>query len=93
MHRGSLPETVHSQWQKRVHFPETFQTQFPCFPDRDNEVQGVDSAISRTRRLFYVICSRSEKSLAVVCYTKNPTLLKEKLIEKEWFEQEEIILI
>jgi len=61
--------------------------------DRDNEVQGVDSAISRTRRLFYVICSRSEKSLAVVCYTKNPTLLKEKLIEKEWFEQEEIILI
>ena len=39
MHRGSLPETVHSQWQKRVHFPETFQTQFPCFPDRDNEVQ------------------------------------------------------
>ena len=32
MHRGSLPETVNSQWQKRVHFPETFQTQFPCIP-------------------------------------------------------------
>lgn len=61
--------------------------------DRENEVQGIDSALSRTRRLFYVICSRSEKSLAVVCYTKNPNLLKEKLIQKEWFEQEEIILL
>lgn len=61
--------------------------------DIDNESQGLDSALSRTRRLFYVICSRSEKSLAVVCYTKNPNALKEKLIEKEWFEQEEIILI
>ncbi|ELW83798.1 MULTISPECIES: UvrD-helicase domain-containing protein [Acinetobacter] len=61
--------------------------------DIKNESLGLDSALSRTRRLFYVICSRSEKSLAVVCYTKNPNLLKEKLIQKEWFEQEEIILL
>ena len=39
MHRESLPETAHLQLQRKVHFPETFQKQFPCFPDKDNEVQ------------------------------------------------------
>jgi DNA helicase-2/ATP-dependent DNA helicase PcrA len=61
--------------------------------DRKNEAQGEDNALSRTRRLFYVICSRAEKSLAVVCYTKSPELLKGKLIEKEWFDESEIHLI
>lgn len=61
--------------------------------DKKNEAQGEDNALSRTRRLFYVICSRAEKSLAVVCYTKNSELLKNKLIEKEWFDESEIHLI
>lgn len=61
--------------------------------DLENETQGLDSAISRTRRLFYVICSRAEQSLAVVCYTKEPNTLKDKLIEKEWFLEDEIHLI
>ena len=61
--------------------------------DKKNEAQGEDNALSRTRRLFYVICSRAEKSLAVVCYTKNSELLKGKLIEKEWFDESEIHLI
>ena len=39
--------------------------------DKKNEAQGEDNALYSTRRLFYVICSRAEKSLAVVCYTKN----------------------
>ncbi|MFK4049335.1 UvrD-helicase domain-containing protein [Acinetobacter venetianus] len=61
--------------------------------DIKNESLGIDSALSRTRRLFYVICSRAEKSLAVVCYTKSPTVLKNRLIEKEWFSESEIHLI
>ena len=61
--------------------------------DIKNESLGLDSALSRTRRLFYVICSRAEKSLAVVCYTKSPKFLKDKLIEKEWFIESEIQLI
>lgn len=61
--------------------------------DLENETQGLDSAISRTRRLFYVICSRAEQSLAVVCYTKEPNTLKDKLIEKKWFDEEEIYSI
>ncbi|MFW1763674.1 UvrD-helicase domain-containing protein [Acinetobacter calcoaceticus] len=61
--------------------------------DIKNESLGVDSAVSRTRRLFYVICSRAEKSLAVVCYTKSPAFLKKRLIEKEWFHEDEIHLV
>ncbi|MFK7254614.1 hypothetical protein ABBZ21_08060 [Acinetobacter baumannii] len=61
--------------------------------DIKNESLGLDSALSRTRRLFYVICSRAEKSLAVVCYTKSPAFLKKQLIEKEWFHEDEIHLI
>lgn len=61
--------------------------------DIKNESLGLDSALSRTRRLFYVICSRAEKSLAVVCYTKSPMFLKDRLIEKEWFLESEIHLV
>ncbi|MFT6586967.1 MAG: DNA helicase-2/ATP-dependent DNA helicase PcrA [Cognaticolwellia sp.] len=61
--------------------------------DIDNENKGKDSSISRTRRLFYVICSRAEKSLAVVAYTKDPVAVKQKAIESEWFYEDEIVLI
>jgi DNA helicase-2/ATP-dependent DNA helicase PcrA len=56
-----------------------------------NESEGIDSSISRTRRFFYVICSRAQKSLAVVAYTKAPLILKEKAIQS-WFKEDEIII-
>jgi DNA helicase-2/ATP-dependent DNA helicase PcrA len=37
--------------------------------DVENQAQGVDSAIERTRRLFYVCVSRARESLAVVLFT------------------------
>lgn len=61
--------------------------------DKNNESTGKDSSISRTRRLFYVICSRAQKSLAVVAYTKDPAAVKQKAIESKWFTESEIILI
>ena len=61
--------------------------------DIDNEKMGKDSSISRTRRLLYVICSRAEKSLAVVAYTKDPSAVKQKAVESEWFSEDEIVLI
>lgn len=44
--------------------------------DSRNESTGTESVLSRTRRLLYVICSRAEKSLAVVAYTQNPSMVK-----------------
>ncbi|WP_231115533.1 UvrD-helicase domain-containing protein [Vibrio coralliilyticus] len=58
--------------------------------DIRNQSEGKDSVLSRTRRLFYVICSRAEKSLAVVAYTKDPKAVKRKSLESGWFTQDEI---
>lgn len=58
--------------------------------DIQNQSEGKDSVLSRTRRLFYVICSRAEKSLAVVAYTEEPKALKKKTLESGWFHEDEI---
>lgn len=59
--------------------------------DKKNEKEGNDSTPERTRRLFYVTCSRAEKSLAVVAYTENSKALKKFAISNEWFSNSEIV--
>ena len=61
--------------------------------DINNEREGKETGIDRTRRLFYVICSRAEESLAVVAYTENPAGLKAGLSGKGWFNDDEIIVL
>lgn len=61
--------------------------------DEKNEANGMDSVLSRTRRLFYVICSRAEKSLAVVAYSQDPSAVKKRVVDAEWFDENEIIVI
>lgn len=39
--------------------------------DVENQARGIDSAIERTRRLFYVCVSRARESLAVVLFTAD----------------------
>lgn len=60
--------------------------------DRDHEAAGTDSSISRTRRLFYVTCSRAENSLAVVTYSANPEAVKNSVLKFGWFKDSEIAL-
>lgn len=61
--------------------------------DIDNENDGIDSSMARTRRLFYVICSRAERSLAVVAYTADPKAVKKKAIESQWFTDCEVVVL
>ncbi|RVT45507.1 ATP-dependent helicase [Rheinheimera sediminis] len=61
--------------------------------DKRNINEGKDSGPDRTRRLFYVICSRAEKSLALVHYTSNRNKVKDYMLSKGWFKNEEIIFI
>lgn len=58
--------------------------------DLENIAKGIETGIDRTRRLFYVACSRAKESLAIVAYTNNPDQLKENVIDFKWFTQEEI---
>ncbi len=61
--------------------------------DFKNMELGKETGIDRTRRLFYVACSRAEESLAVVIYTDSPNLIKDGVIKKEWFKESEIEII
>lgn len=61
--------------------------------DLDNEAAGRETTIDRTRRLFYVTCSRAEESLAVVYYAADPVLVRDPMLSKGWFQPDEIELI
>lgn len=61
--------------------------------DVENELTNADTSIARTRRLFYVTCSRAEESLAIIAYTDDPEKLKENVINQEWFDEEEIEIL
>jgi DNA helicase-2/ATP-dependent DNA helicase PcrA len=43
----------------------------PSATDEENRKQGKDTILDRTRRLFYVCCSRAMADLAVVLYHRD----------------------
>ncbi|CVK15597.1 hypothetical protein Ga0061079_102144 [Apibacter mensalis] len=61
--------------------------------DEKNIQEGKETGMDRTRRLFYVACSRAKESLAIVAYTNNPEMLRNNLIKFEWFSSDEIKII
>lgn len=61
--------------------------------DIKNEIEGKDTGIMRTTRLFYVALTRAEKSLAVVAYTENRNAVRNTAISNGWFAVEEIMFL
>lgn len=61
--------------------------------DMKNESEGKDTSLSRTRRLLYVTCSRAEESLAIVVYSSQPEIAKDRVIEAGWLTAEEIVVL
>lgn len=60
--------------------------------DIENQTEGKETTVDRTRRLFYVTCSRAEESLAIIAYTNEPNKVKENALAQGWFDRDEIIL-
>ncbi len=58
--------------------------------DIENEEQGKETSHDRTRRLFYVTCSRAEDSLAIIAYSDNPQKVYTHALNEGWFEKDEI---
>lgn len=58
--------------------------------DIENIDAGIDSVIERTRRLFYVCCSRAVKDLAVVLFIDDVETTRQVIIDKGLFEPEDI---
>lgn len=61
--------------------------------DNKNAQEGKDTGIMRTTRLFYVACTRAQKSLAVVAYTENVEAVKYTAISNGWFAEDEICIM
>lgn len=58
--------------------------------DRQHIGAGEDSTVDRTRRLFYVSCTRALKDLAVVLFTADPEQAETHIRQLNLFENEAI---
>jgi DNA helicase-2/ATP-dependent DNA helicase PcrA len=58
--------------------------------DDENKVQGKETVFDRTRRLFYVCCSRATKDLAVVLYSEDVAKAAEQLKKSAMFLAEDV---
>ncbi len=58
--------------------------------DLKNEESSKETGIDRTRRFFYVTCSRSEGGLALIAYSSNPEAVCEWAVSEGWFDKSEI---
>jgi len=61
--------------------------------DLRNESAGQETTIDRTRRLFYVTCSRAEEGLAIAAYSENPDAVKRQVVASGWFAADEVEII
>lgn len=61
--------------------------------DLKHESTGEETTIDRTRRLFYVTCSRAESSLAIVAYSEQPDTVKRQILEEDWFDASEVEIL
>ncbi|MBA8903184.1 UvrD-helicase domain-containing protein [Phyllobacterium sp. P30BS-XVII] len=59
--------------------------------DNDNIAEGKDSVIERSRRLFYVCCSRAIQDLAVVMFVADVASAKAAIRAKGFFRPEDIL--
>jgi DNA helicase II / ATP-dependent DNA helicase PcrA len=66
-------------------YDKLFGVDPPSDTDRKNQAAGAETSNDRTRRLFYVTCSRAEESLAIVCYSRAPDDLLHNVVERGWF--------
>lgn len=59
--------------------------------DIENIAAGKDSAIERTRRLFYVCCSRAVLDLAVVWFVPDVDVARAAVLEKGFFFPDDVL--
>ncbi len=72
-------------------YDKLFGAKAPTSTDMKNEDEGKETSIDRTRRLFYVTCSRAQSSLAVIVYTRERDKIISHLQNFKWFDDCEII--
>lgn len=71
-------------------YEKLFGAQEKSDTDLKNESERNDNSISRTRRLFYVACTRAQKDLALIAYTQNKEAVRQTVIANKLFSDTEI---
>jgi len=61
--------------------------------DKNNIKEGKDNVIARTRRLFYVSCSRARKDLIVIYFTSDVDLAKKLIVGTNIFVETNIYTV
>ena len=61
--------------------------------DKENIAGGNDSVLDRTRRLFYVCCSRALQHLAVVLFVPDVVAARQSVIAKGLFPLNDVNLV
>lgn len=74
-------------------FEKLFGAKAKSAADIKNEAAGDETTIDRTRRLFYVTCSRAMKSLAIVVYSENIEGVRDWVVNEGWFTSDEVELL
>jgi DNA helicase-2/ATP-dependent DNA helicase PcrA len=74
-------------------FDKLFGAKEKTAADIKNEREGNETGIDRTRRLFYVTCSRTQRSLALMAYSTDPMKVRDTLLQQGWFDDGEIELL
>ena len=74
-------------------YDKLFGTKGKSDADLRNEAAGKETTIDRTRRLFYVTCSRAEESLAVIYYTAAVEDARAAMLNQGWFAEDEIEVV
>jgi DNA helicase-2/ATP-dependent DNA helicase PcrA len=72
-------------------FDKLLGAKAPTAADIKNTQEGKETSIDRTRRLFYVTCSRARSSLALVAYSPVPAAVRAHVIANEWFSVDEVL--
>jgi len=73
-------------------YDKLFGAEAQSATDKKNQAEGKETSMDRTLRLFYVTCSRAKGSLALVAYSSAPSAIRQKVIQRGWFDETEIVM-
>ena len=73
-------------------YDKLFAVKPPTAGDLKKMAEGEETGIDRTKRLFYVTCTRAKRSLCLIAYTDDPKSLRSNVIQSGWFSEEEVVI-
>lgn len=87
-----IADDPHMRFKGLASYETLFEVK-PLAPTaRKKTDKGEETAIERTRRLLYVICTRAEERLALVLYSEAPDKIRHFLLPKGWMSENEVVI-